>query len=104
MKKSSGSRNPPCETDQRFYIAWDAVLLENEGSDFLGKTRFRGSFEAGEIDRNAPDVIPPTDGFSSWFEWTGIPGRRQPYSFRARHGSGGCIQPGAHRCSGHFSG
>ena len=63
-------QEPANETDQRFYFAWDSVLLENEGSDFLGKTRFRGSFEAGEIDRNAPDVIPPTDGFSSW--WNGL--------------------------------
>ena len=69
-EKIKWQQEPAMETDQRFYFAWDAVLLENEGSDFLGKTRFRGSFEAGEIDRNAPDVIPPTDGFSSW--WNGL--------------------------------
>jgi len=63
-------QEPANESDQRFFVAWDAVLLENEGVDWLGKTRFRGSFEAGEIDRNAPDVIPPTDGFSGW--WNGI--------------------------------
>jgi len=63
-------QKPANETDQRFFVAWDAVLLENEGSDWIGNTRFRGSFENGEIDRNAPDVIPPTDGFSGW--WNGL--------------------------------
>lgn len=69
-EKIKWKQEPAQETDQRFFFAWDSVLLENEGSDILGKTRFRGSFEAGEIDRNAPDVIPPTDGFSSW--WNGL--------------------------------
>jgi len=63
-------QEPANETDQRFFIAWDSVLFENEGSSFLGKTRFRGSFESGEINRNAPDVIPPTDGYSGW--WDGL--------------------------------
>ncbi|MCB1124062.1 MAG: TonB-dependent receptor plug domain-containing protein, partial [Verrucomicrobiae bacterium] len=63
-------QEPAREYDDRFYIAWDSVLLENEGSDIIGPTRFKGSFEHGEIDRNAPDVIPPTDGFSSW--WNGL--------------------------------
>ncbi|MCB1124019.1 MAG: TonB-dependent receptor plug domain-containing protein, partial [Verrucomicrobiae bacterium] len=63
-------QEPAFEDDQRFYIAWDSVLLENEGSDFLGKTRFRGSFEHGDIYSNPPDVVPPVDRFSSW--WNGI--------------------------------
>lgn len=63
-------QEPAFEQDQRFYIAWDAVLLENEGSDVLGKTRFRGSFEHGDINSNPPDVVPPTDRFSSW--WNGV--------------------------------
>ncbi len=63
-------QEPAYESDDRFFVAWDSVLLENEGVDWLGKTRFRGSFEHGEIDRNAPDVIPPTDGFSGW--WNGL--------------------------------
>ncbi|MCB1124031.1 MAG: TonB-dependent receptor plug domain-containing protein, partial [Verrucomicrobiae bacterium] len=63
-------QEPAFEDDQRFYIAWDAVLLENEGSDILGKTVFRGSFEHGDIYSNPPDVVPPTDRFSSW--WNGI--------------------------------
>ncbi|MCB1121600.1 MAG: TonB-dependent receptor plug domain-containing protein [Verrucomicrobiae bacterium] len=63
-------QEPAREYDKRFYIAWDSVLLQNEGSNIIGPTRFKGSFEQGEINRNAPDVIPPTDGFSSW--WNGL--------------------------------
>ena len=68
--KTKFKQKPAQELDQRFYAAWDAVLFENEGSSILGKTTFRGSFESGEINRNAPDVIPPTDGFSGW--WNGL--------------------------------
>ena len=63
-------QEPAHENDRRFFIAWDAVLLENEGSDVFGKTTFRGSYENGEIDANPPDVVPPVDGFSSW--WNGV--------------------------------
>jgi len=63
-------QEPAFEDDTRFFIAWDAVLLENEHSTWLGKTTFRGSFESGEINRNPPDVVPPTDAFSSW--WNGL--------------------------------
>ncbi|MDA1066147.1 MAG: Plug domain-containing protein [Verrucomicrobia bacterium] len=63
-------QKPAQETDERFFFAWDAVLLANEGVSWIGKTRFRGSFESGEINRNAPDVIPPSDGFSGW--WNGL--------------------------------
>ncbi|MCB1124597.1 MAG: hypothetical protein KJT03_23800, partial [Verrucomicrobiae bacterium] len=52
-------------------IAWDSVLFENEGSDVLGKTIFRGSFEHGDMYSNPPDVVPPTDRFSSWWEGIG---------------------------------
>lgn len=69
-EKIKWKQEPAFETDNRIFIAWDAVLLENAGVDWLGKTRFRGSYEAGEINRNAPDVIPPTDGFSGW--WNGL--------------------------------
>ncbi|MDA0349613.1 MAG: hypothetical protein O3C20_19655 [Verrucomicrobia bacterium] len=68
--KTKWQQEPSQETDQRFFIAWDAVLFKNEGSSILGKTSFRGNFESGEINRNAPDVIPPTDGFSGW--WNGL--------------------------------
>ena len=69
-EKIKWQQEPAQEVDQRFFVAWDAVLLENENVGWLGKTRFRGSFENGEINRNAPDVIPPTDGFSGW--WKGL--------------------------------
>lgn len=69
-EKNNYRQEPAFEKDTRFFIAWDAVLLKNEGSDIFGKTAFRGSFEDGEITANPPDVVPPNDGFSPW--WNGV--------------------------------
>lgn len=64
-------QKPAFEDDNRVFVAWNAVLLKNKKSRVLGRTSFRGSFENGKITRNAPDVVPPTDGFSGWFEGLG---------------------------------
>ncbi len=64
-------QEPAFEDDTRFFVAWDLVLLKNEGSNIFGKTTFRGSFEQGEIYRNPPDVVPPQDGYSGWWEGLG---------------------------------
>ncbi len=61
-------QEPAFEDDARAYFAVNAVLFPNENSNFLGATTFRGSVEGGEILRNPPDMLPPRDGFSSWFE------------------------------------
>ncbi|MGY8694557.1 MAG: hypothetical protein ACKVGW_10220, partial [Verrucomicrobiia bacterium] len=63
-------QNPAFVEDNRLYIAWDATLLKNENSNWLGRTSIRGSYETGKIDSNPPDVIPPTDLYSSW--WNGL--------------------------------
>ncbi|MEM9160169.1 MAG: TonB-dependent receptor plug domain-containing protein, partial [Verrucomicrobiota bacterium] len=63
-------QDPAFTEDNRFYLAWNATLFKNENSNFLGRTSLRGSFEKGSIDSNPPDVVPPTDGFSSW--WVGV--------------------------------
>ena len=60
-------QEPAYEDDQRFYMAWDAILFENEDSQFLGQTIFRGNFEEITISRNPPDTVPPSDRYSSWF-------------------------------------
>ena len=64
-------QEPANEDDKRFFFAWDAVLFENERSSIIGNTIFRGSLESGSIRSNPPDVAPPRDGFSSWFEGIG---------------------------------
>jgi outer membrane receptor protein involved in Fe transport len=63
-------QNPASVEDNRLYIAWDATLFKNENSNWLGRTSIRGSYETGKIDSNPPDVIPPTDLYSSW--WNGL--------------------------------
>ncbi|MBC9889116.1 MAG: TonB-dependent receptor plug domain-containing protein [Opitutae bacterium] len=60
-------QEPAYEDDQRFYMAWDAILFENLDSQFLGQTIFRGNFEEITISRNPPDTVPPSDRYSSWF-------------------------------------
>lgn len=64
-------QNPAMEEDDRFFVALSATLFKNDKSDILGKTNFRASYENGKIFRNPPDVAPPIDGFSSWFEGIG---------------------------------
>ena len=63
-------QDPAYKDDTRVYMAWEATLFKNENSNWLGRTSIRGSFETGEIDSNPPDVIPPTDLYSSW--WNGL--------------------------------
>ena len=60
-------QDPAYEDDKRFYIAWDAIVFENEGSQFLGQTIFHGNVEEISIRRNPPDTVPPSDRYSSWF-------------------------------------
>jgi len=63
-------QDPAFTDDTRMYLAWEATLFKNENSNWLGRTSVRGSYERGKIDSNPPDVIPPTDSFSSW--WNGL--------------------------------
>lgn len=63
-------QKPAFTDDTRLFLAWEATLFKNENSNFLGRTSLRGSYEHGEIKSNPPDVVPPTDGFSSW--WNGL--------------------------------
>ena len=61
-------QRPAFEDDRRFYVAFDAVLLKNEKSNFLGRTSLRGSFEQGEIDGTPVNIIPPADALKGWFQ------------------------------------
>ena len=60
-------QKPAFESDDRIFGAFELVLRKDNKDSWLGRTAIRGSYESGEIDRNPPDTIPPTDGFSSWF-------------------------------------
>jgi len=69
-EKQKYKQKPAVTDDTRLYMAWEATIFKNENSNFLGRTSLRGSYETGEIDSNPPDVIPPTDYYSSW--WNGL--------------------------------
>ncbi len=60
-------QRPAYEEENRFYVALNAVLLENENSDFFDATTLRVNFEDGSATANPPVVTPPGDSISSWF-------------------------------------
>lgn len=61
-------QKPAFDDEQRFYAAFDIVLMENENSNILGRTSFRGHVETGEKSGTPVNIIPPADGLRSWFE------------------------------------
>lgn len=61
-------QKPAFELDRRIDIALEAVLFENEASEFLERTRFRANYEKGSIQGTPPNIIPPTDAFTSFFQ------------------------------------
>ena len=66
-ERTEYQQNPAFEKDTRYFGAFDLTLRKNTGDSWFGKTTLRGSYEKGKTVRNPPDVVPPTDGFSSWF-------------------------------------
>ena len=66
-ERTNYQQDPAFETDARYFAAFDLTLRKNTGDSWFGKTSLRGSYESGRTIRNPPDVVPPTDGFSSWF-------------------------------------
>lgn len=63
-------QKPAFETDERYYVNFDWTVRKDNKDSWFGKTSIKGSFESGEIERNPPDTIPPTDAYSSW--WNGL--------------------------------
>lgn len=60
-------QKPAYNRDDRIYAALDAKLRRgNEG--MLGATTLRANIELGRFGGTPPSVIPPGDGFSSWWE------------------------------------
>ena len=66
-KDTQYQQKPAYEIDQRVTVALEAVLANNDGVDWLGQTRARFNYERGSIDGAPPNLVPPTDGFSSFF-------------------------------------
>lgn len=66
-ERTEYKQQPAFEKDTRYYGAFDLTLRKESGDSWFGKTTLRGSHENGRTIRNPPDVVPPTDGFSSWF-------------------------------------
>lgn len=64
-------QDPAFERDQRISLALEAILSKNDKSPLFGRTIIQANYETGNILRNPPDVVPPVDGFSSWFEGIG---------------------------------
>lgn len=67
-------QRPAFEIDKRIHGAFEAVLMENEGSDSLGRTLLRGDFEVGSMHGYPVNIFPPSDQFSTWFDMPNVLG------------------------------
>lgn len=66
-EETNFKQEPAFEQDERYYVAFQAVLFENENSDFLGRTILRANFEEGEMRANPVNILPPGDAIKDWF-------------------------------------
>lgn len=71
-------QDPAHDLEKRAYLAFTAVLLENEGSDVFGETILRANFEVGEGKRTPPASIIPIVAYESFF--------KPPFDFRPYNG------------------
>jgi hypothetical protein len=56
------------EDDQRLYASWDIKLHQARSDAMFGQTTLRGYYETGKLDRNPPDIIPPTQNYRWWHD------------------------------------
>lgn len=61
-------QSPAFDEDSRQFLAFKATLLKNEGSEWLGATNIRGSFENGEKGGTPVNVLPALDGVTSYLQ------------------------------------
>ncbi|MBK1880025.1 TonB-dependent receptor plug domain-containing protein [Pelagicoccus mobilis] len=66
-EETNFQQEPAYEEDERIYLALNSVLFKNEGSDVLGPTKMRLSYEDGEINSTPVNVIAPYNSLDSWF-------------------------------------
>ena len=70
MKKPILSRNQHLKRMRDCTATFEALLLENKKSSFLGRLTARGSIESAHRNANPVNVIPPIDSYSLFFEPT----------------------------------
>lgn len=56
------------DRDKRSYVALTVIPFENLRNPRVGRTIFRGNYEAGRSGGSPPEIIPPTMAFHHWFE------------------------------------
>ncbi len=78
-------QEPAYERDRRIYMAFEGIILRNEDNSNMGPLKIRGSAEIGEIEGTPPNIFPPGDSFTSWWELpdaielTKVPGVQVPF-------------------------
>ncbi|MBX7121480.1 MAG: TonB-dependent receptor plug domain-containing protein [Opitutaceae bacterium] len=54
--------------DRRVFGSWDIKVHQAKSNAFLGDTIVRGYLEHGRINRNPPDILPPTNNYRWWHD------------------------------------
>lgn len=63
--KFNYKQRPTFDEKNRIYAAINAVLFENDNTDFFDKTVLKLNYEDGDERSNPPSVTPPGDGISA---------------------------------------
>lgn len=67
-QKNNFAQEPAFDRSRRAYLSLEAVLRKGDGTGMLGRTTLRSSAEFGRMNSLPVNVIPPTDGYSPFFE------------------------------------
>lgn len=66
-QENNFQQKPAFEISKREYAAFESVLFKGQESGIFGRTLFSGNIEEGSIHGTPVNVIPQTDGLTSWF-------------------------------------
>ncbi len=67
-EKTNYQQRPTKKDEKRAYIATRAKLFDGFESGIIGRTTLRANAEFGEVKSTPPQILPPGDGLSAWFQ------------------------------------
>ncbi|MBK1875285.1 TonB-dependent receptor plug domain-containing protein [Pelagicoccus mobilis] len=73
MEEINFKQKPTFEKDERFTIAATWKVLKNEESEFFEPTMIYANYEDVKVRGTPPNVMPPSDLYSTWWQPPGSP-------------------------------